>query len=303
MYAKRTMSILESCNEIDDMKVLVFGGHGWIGKQVCELLQKCGINHEVSNARGDSIKEVTDNILESSPTHILCAIGRTHGDGFNSIDYLEQPGKLTENLRDNLVGPVQLAIIAAQYDIHFTYLGTGCIYDRPDPCEYQYTEEDNPDFFGSSYSIVKGYTDMLLKNFSNVLSLRIRMPITDTNHPRNFITKLVGYKKICSEYNSVTVLPVMLPIMIDMMKRRITGTYNFTNPGYISHDDILAMYTNIVNPDHSWENVCTEQHNTVLKAKRSNNTLSTQKLEALYPGVPDIHAAVKTCLVRLRDGE
>lgn len=39
-----------------------------------------------------------------------------------------------------------------------------------------------------------------------MLTLRIRMPITDDFHARNFITKIRGYKKLVNFPNSVTVL-------------------------------------------------------------------------------------------------
>ena len=105
-----------------------------------------------------------------------------------------------------------------------------------------------PNFFGSSYSIMKGTTDNLMKLLYNntCLNLRIRMPITDVNNPRNFITKITTYEKICSIKNSMTVLPELLPIMLDLLKKQVTGTMNFTNPGLISHNEILQMYKEVV---------------------------------------------------------
>ena len=45
--------------------------------------------------------------------------------------------------------------------------------------ENGFNESSLPNFFGSSYSIVKGFTDQLMHLFeNNVLNLRIRMPIT-----------------------------------------------------------------------------------------------------------------------------
>ena len=107
---------------------------------------------------------------------------------YPTIDYLEQPNKLVENIADNLYGPVSLAILCTRYGIHLTYLGTGCIfeYDDTHPMDSTnsadqlgFTESDRPNFFGSSYSVVKGYTDRFMKLYeSSVLNLRIRMPIT-----------------------------------------------------------------------------------------------------------------------------
>ena len=65
--------------------------------------------------------------------------------------------------------------------------------------KHGFTEESLPNFFGSSYSIVKGFTDRMMHMFeNNTLNLRIRMPITASSNKRNFITKIVSYEKICS---------------------------------------------------------------------------------------------------------
>jgi len=132
-------------------------------------------------------------------------------------------------------------------NIHFTYLGTGCIftYDENHPYEKEingFSESSMPNFYGSSYSIVKGFTDRLIKLYNDTaLNLRIRMPITSEKNPRNFITKITSYEKICSISNSMTVLPELLPFVLDMMKNNDVGTINLTNPGLISHNEILKM--------------------------------------------------------------
>eukprot|EP00957_Ditylum_brightwellii_P033189 2514838-Ditylum_brightwellii.AAC.1 len=60
-------------------------------------------------------------------------IGQNHGKIGNhiwpTINYLEQPNKLTKNLCNNLVAPMNLAEECAEAGIHFTYLGTGCIFE------------------------------------------------------------------------------------------------------------------------------------------------------------------------------
>ena len=145
------------------------------------------------------------------PTHVVTLIGRTHGvhNGvkYNTIDYLEQKGKLVENVRDNLFAPLLVAIACERRGIHFTYLGTGCIFSYiKDQEDVGFKESSLPNFFGSSYSVVKGFTDRLMHRFEkNVLNLRIRMPIVGYDNPRNFITKIKIYARICSVPNSMTV--------------------------------------------------------------------------------------------------
>ena len=98
------------------MKILFFGSRGWIGKQFCEYLSKNNVSYMETSVRADNEKEVEKEIQEHNPTHIISFIGRTHGENYNTIDYLEQPGKLVENIRDNLYAPIVLSILCKKYN-------------------------------------------------------------------------------------------------------------------------------------------------------------------------------------------
>ena len=210
-------------------------------------------------------------------------------------------------MRDNLFSPIILADLCSKRKIHYTYLGTGCIFKFDE--EHPFGEEKNgfvesslPNFFGSSYSIVKGFTDQLMSLHKEyVLNLRIRMPITGEKNGRNFITKIVNYEKVCSVPNSMTVLPELLPFVIDMMKNNITGTINLTNPGLISHNEILEMYKEIVDPSFTWKNFSQEEQRSILAADRSNNFLETTKLEELFPEMKHIKESVRERLIEYRE--
>ena len=292
------------------MKILIYGGKGWIGKQFIDIFDKLNIEYVLGNSRVDEFENTKKEILKINPTHILSTIGRTHGiigdKKFSTIDYLENEGKLVENIRDNLFAPLSLALICNNLNIHYTYLGTGCIFNyyQFDNTMYNgFTESSLPNFFGSSYSIVKGYTDQFMNilnncgfQYNNILNLRIRMPINSDNNERNFINKIISYDNICSIANSMSVLPDLIPIAIDLMIKYKTGTINFTNPGTISHNEILQMYKDIVEPNFTWKNFTIEEQNKILLSKRSNNYLSTTLLESLYPSVKNIKDAVRECL-------
>ena len=279
------------------MKILFFGSKGWIGRQFCEYLNENNILYIESDLRADNEKDVEKEIKEYNPTHIISFIGRTYGDNFNTIDYLEQPGKLVENIRDNLYAPIILSILCERYNIHYTYMGTGCIFEY-NISGKKNSEEDAPNFFGSSYSIVKGYTDRLQHMYSkNTLNLRIRMPIINYDHDRNFITKITNYEYICSVPNSMTVLHDMYPIILDMIKKNITGTFNMCNKGVITHNEILELYKTHVDNDFTWKNFTIEEQNKILLSKRSNIELSTEKLYELYPNIPDIKTSIERCMI------
>lgn len=290
------------------MNILVYGGKGWIGQQFIDIVKtKTDVTINTGKARANNYNQLLNDILEYKPTHIVSFIGRTHGKindiEYSTIDYLEQEGKLKENIRDNLFSPLLLAKICSEKNIHFTYMGTGCIfkYDESHPYEKEengFKEQDTPNFFGSSYSIVKGATDQLMfhLNDENCLNIRIRMPITNIDHPRNFITKIINYEKICSIKNSMTVLPEILPIIFDMMVDKHVGTFNMTNPGLISHNEILTMYKEIVDPSFTWKNFTIEEQREILDSDRSNNYLNTEKISFYFPNIKNIKDSVKIML-------
>ncbi len=268
------------------MLVYIVGHKGWIGNMYIDILKKNNINYTFSDFRGES-KEIKNDILSKNVTHILCTMGRTHGtrNGINytTIDYLQDHEVLNENINDNLFVPLSLALFAKEHNIHFTYMGTGCIYSYDDDHDMEtgFMDEEKPNFFGSNYSVVKGFTNELMK-YTDALVLKIRMPIVGYHHPRNFITKITKYEKICSIPNSMTVLDELIPVSIKMMKNNETGLYNFTNPGTISHNEILEMYKNFVDSTFKWKNFTIEEQDKILESKRSNNYLDTTKLESKY---------------------
>ena len=55
-----------------------------------------------------------------------------------------------------------------------------------------------------------------------------------------------------------------------------------TNPGVISHYEILELYKEYVDEDFVWKNFTIEEQNKILASKRSNNYLDTKELEKLY---------------------
>ena len=301
------------------MKILVYGHKGWIGQQFIGILrekQEKTHDYVLGEARVGDIESVLDELTAQKPTHVISFIGRTHGTigskVFGTIDYLEQPGKLRENVCDNLYAPISLALACKERGIHYTYLGTGCIFTYKNKSDFEtfsnnvvgFTESDLPNFFGSGYSTVKGFTDRLMHQLGDtVLNLRIRMPIIGEDNPRNFITKITMYSRICSVPNSMTVLPELLPMVLDMMREKMVGTMNLTNPGVISHNEILSLYKKYVDPEFTWQNFSIEEQSAVIASERSNNLLDTSRLEQFAPNVRPIKQAVKEIMMNYQQSE
>lgn len=275
---------------------LVYGARGWIGGMLCDEIREARPLDRVveAQARLDDCEAVAAELDAVEPQRVVCAAGRTHGPGCPTIDYLEGGVERTkENVRDNLFAPVSLGLMCAARGMHLLYVGTGCIFNHDDTPMgrsadvHRWGEDEAPNFFGSSYSVVKGYTDRLMHQTPlsrTVLNARIRMPIVaDDKHPRNFITKIASYERVIDVPNSVTVLPDLLPLMVDMAARGETGTCNFVNPGAVTHNEVLDLYRRYLKPDLTWRNMSVDEQRHLLKADRSNNELDASRLATLYP--------------------
>lgn len=280
-------------------RFLVFGGKtGWIGQKIIGILQQQGFEAIASQSRIENREEVERELTLVNPHCVINAAGVT---GKPNIDWCED--HKVETLRSNIIGALNLADLTYSKNIHMINIGTGCIY------EYDvnhalgsgigFKENDIPNFTGSFYSHTKGMLDRLMQNYTNVLNLRIRMPISSDLHPRNFITKITTYKKVINIPNSMSVLDDLLPLISQMHMRGLTGNLNFVNPGVISHNEILDFYKKYLNPEFHYENFTIEEQNQILKAKRSNNELDTCQLLKEFPTVPNIKSSVESIFIKM----
>lgn len=278
-------------------RVLVFGKSGWIGGLLGEFLEQQGIPFEYASARLEDRMAIQAELDRFQPTHVFNAAGVT---GRPNVDWCETHRH--ETIRSNVLGCTMLADVCFQRGIHMTYYGTGCIYTydeaHPEGSGKGFQEEDPPNFTGSFYSATKVMVEGLLKEYPNVLILRMRMPIVkDLTHPRNFITKLIRYSKIVNIPNSVTVLPELLPVSIDMaLRKNLTGIVNLVNPDPISHNEILHMVKTHVPAyrDLTWTNFTVEEQAAVIAVPRSNTHLDTTRLQTEYPEVLPIRQSLLT---------
>eukprot|EP00475_Leptophrys_vorax_P011504 TRINITY_DN18062_c0_g1_i1.p1 TRINITY_DN18062_c0_g1~~TRINITY_DN18062_c0_g1_i1.p1 ORF type:complete len:658 (+),score=89.42 TRINITY_DN18062_c0_g1_i1:132-2105(+) len=274
------------------LKFLIYGRTGWIGGLLGKLCEERGIAYEYGNGRLEDRRSIESDIRRIEPTHIFNAAGVT---GRPNVDWCET--HQIETIRANVVGVLTLADVAKQNNLPVMNYATGCIfeYDEKHPLGsgVGFTEEESANFFGSYYSRTKGMVEEMLKAYDNVCVLRVRMPISsDLSNPRNFITKIARYTKVVNIPNSMTVLDELLPISIEMAKRGLSGIYNFTNPGVISHNEILDLYKEYIDPNFKYQNFTLEEQAKVIVAARSNNELDATKLKKEFPEMLDIRSSI-----------
>ena len=278
----------------ESTKILLFGKNGWICGKLSDLLTKHNVAHKIADSRLENREQVNAELDEYKPTHVLNAAGVT---GRPNVDWCED--HKPETIRSNVIGALNIADLCYLKNIHLTVFATGCIfsYDQAHPLGGAgFTEDDPANFFGSFYSKTKGMVEELTKIYPNVLILRVRMPISDDLSARNFITKISKYARVVNIPNSMTVLTELLPAGLLLAQKKVTGVMNFTNPGVISHNEILQLYKEYIDPEFTWVNFTEEEQAKILKAGRSNNCLDTTKLVAALKPELEIED-IKTAMV------
>jgi len=187
--------------------------------------------------------------------------------------------------------------------IHMTYVGTGCIYQYDEEHKIggkAYKENDDPTYVGNSYSVIKGYTDRVMRQYDNVFNARIRLPVNFTVDTRNLVVKVASYARIYDVPNSITILPDILPILIELMRKRYVGSLNMTNPGPIRHSETLAMYAELVDKHKQWEIIGDDQPEAErMRNSRENCALDTTKLQQMYPKLRTAREGIREAIVQV----
>lgn len=265
-------------------------GNGYLGKKFHEYFK----GSVMSTKRIQTEADVEAEIDTYHPKWILNCAGVT---GKPNVDWCEDHKE--ETLNGNVLLPLTIAKVCMRGGIKMMHLGSGCVY-QGDNGGLGFSEEDDPNFTGSFYSKTKAIAEDLLKSYG-VLQLRLRMPVdNDLTNPRNFITKIITYKKVINEPNSITIVDDILKAANVLLEKNASGIYNITNPGVITHEEILKMYQEIVDPTFKYTLMSTDELMKITKAKRSNCVLNTQKLEKEIHITP-VYQAVRKLLQEARD--
>ncbi|THZ34450.1 NAD(P)-binding protein [Aureobasidium pullulans] len=280
---------------------LIWGGNGWVAGHLETLLKDQGKSVHTTTVRMENREAVIEELNRIKPTHVLNCAGCT---GRPNVDWCEDNKAAT--IRSNVIGTLNLADACEQRGIHISVFATGCIYAYDDAHPIGgpgFLETDPANFSGSFYSATKSKVEEIMMNYPNVLCLRLRMPVSDDLHPRNFVTKITKYERVVDVPNSNTILHDLLPAAILLAENNETGVYNFTNPGAISHNEVLGLFKKIVRPEFEWKNFSLEEQSLVIKAGRSNCMLDTgklvRKLEEYGFEVPEVHDAYEQCFKRM----
>lgn len=235
-----------------------------------------------------------EKVLERySPDVVINCIGFT---GRPNIDQCEEEKNKTYNT--NVVIPLILAEACDKAKVHLIHIGSGCVYFGQSPnTEHSCTVDDEclcDDEYGivdtgwketdfanpkSYYSKSKYACDLLLGNMPHVTTLRIRMPISELDTPRNLISKLKEYRKIIHIPNSITFMSDLVRCIDWAIDNKPSGIFHVVNPQPLSAARVMTEFKKYI-PEHEFEIINEQQLDSITKAKRSNCILNADKLQA-----------------------
>jgi len=231
----------------DKIKVLVLG-KGYIGSTLSNFLSIDAENVEVHNVSRDQLNYLDRNELINffanyeaegiSFDHVVNCVGYA---GESNVDDVLDNQELAYIL--NVVFPTMLGSVAQEFEIPSVInIGSGCIYTGKSESEEGFSEMDVPNFRLSNndsswYSKTKHAAELsVTSSYNNSYTLRIRMPFSEVpseGKNRNLFDKLLKYKTILTEDNSVTYLYDLHNVIYNIIiSNEIPyGIYNVTSDG------------------------------------------------------------------------
>ncbi len=272
------------------MRALVLGA-GFLGRRIASAIPGARLADCADiTSRGSVQAAVVSNRAEV----VINAAGKT---GRPNVDECETIRK--ETYRANVVGALTVAEVCEDAGAHLVHLGSGCVfYGRSPHPDGAWRESDFPNPI-SFYSKSKAASDLVLAALPDVAVVRLRMPIDSAPHDRNLITKIARYPRVIAVVNSVTIVSDLLDVIRQIAERRLSGIFHATNPGVVSHRQILALYRELVDPSHTCEIISEEQlvsEGLALKT-RSNCVLADERLAAAGIRMRPVEEALRDVMI------
>ncbi len=264
-------------------KILIIG-NGFLGTRCAEAWPDAVLSGKIIT----SVKDAEDLLDEHKPDSVLNAAGIV---GKPNVDWCET--HQMETIAGNTTLPIMIAEACQKKNIYLLHMGTGCVYYGycSDPRGWKEEDPANP---LAVYTRSKYAADLVLSTLSNIGIARIRMPIDWRSSPANLIDKVVSYKQVIDVINSVTVVEDMIGVFKQLLDKQAAGIFHVTNPGTLKHKELIALYEEYVDPNHTNEWISEQELVTsgLAKKTRSNTILQSGNLEKLGIHMRPIQEAI-----------
>lgn len=271
------------------MNNIVILGEGFVGKNLAKHFEDKNIPYNIfSKQRFDyTNSREFHNYIQNTKSDIKCIINASGYTGVPNVDACEDNKELCWNL--NVGYPLQVLQTCTHFNIPVVHIGSGCIYSGYDK---DYTEQDEPNFGANSnvssyYSKCKDWFEIMSRRHTCHV-LRIRIPFSSENTPKNYFSKLLKYNNLINETNSVTSIAdfnVFVEKFVSKIYEMPYGFYNVVNTQPVRAEQVVDIMKEFGLKNPNWKYIDVKNLDT--KANRSNCVLSTEKIKSFGLELPN----------------
>jgi dTDP-4-dehydrorhamnose reductase len=225
--------------------IYLLGGSGYVGQAYQKLLTTKGIpfkNLKRKDLDYTDVATLVKALRTDKPDFLINSAGYT---GKPNVDACETDK--TNCLFGNAILPGRIAEACEATNTPWGHVSSGCIYTGSRDDGTEFTEADAPNFTFrqnncSFYSGTKALGEEILKNADNVYLWRLRIPFDNIESPRNYLSKLIRYENLLEASNSISQLDEFVAATFACWEKRVPfGTYNVTNPGYVTTREVVEL--------------------------------------------------------------
>ena len=282
--------------------IYLLGGSGYVGLSYQKLLKQKEIpfkNLVRSDLDYTDVATLIGALEADQPEFLINAAGYT---GKPNVDACE--ADKANCLFGNAILPGRIAEACEATNTPWGHVSSGCIYTGAREDGTEFTEKDAPNFTFrqnncSFYSGTKALGEEILSGAKNVYIWRLRIPFDENESPRNYLTKLMRYQKLLQAENSISQLHEFVASTFACWEKQVSyGTYNVTNPGYVSTSEVvdLILESGICQKEYEFFSNESEFMGKAAIAPRSNCIMSSAKLAGAGIEMTPVREAIQNAL-------
>ncbi|QEG20289.1 sugar nucleotide-binding protein [Mariniblastus fucicola] len=282
--------------------IALLGSTGYVGKYFAKHLADQNIDFLTlsrSDTAGYSVDSLAAKLRKERVDFLICAAGFT---GKPNVDACEI--QKSECIDGNAVLPGFLSRVAADVGIRWGHVSSGCIYNGESPSKDGFKETDAPNFSFrtnncSFYSGTKALGEEVLADDRNCFVWRLRIPFSNVDSPRNYLSKLMRYDRLLEARNSLSNLDDYVRACLKCVTGSVpTGVYNLTNPGSVTTRQVVEkmLELGVAKGDFSFFDDEAAFMISAAKTPRSNCVLNSQKAVDAGLEMPDVLDSIERSL-------
>ncbi len=308
--------------------ILLLGATGYIGKAFASELARRKKDftplsrQQVDYTRFDALLEF---LKTKKPAFVVNAAGYT---GKPNVDACEL--HKADTLQGNTLFPQTVAQACAAAGIPWGHVSSGCIYSGAKVVEngktraekdftkpelralveknpsaiHGFTETDTPNFSFrdgpcSFYSGTKALGEEAIAGIGQSYVWRLRIPFDEFDNARNYLSKVQRYSKVYDNVNSISHRADFVKACLDTWELRAPfGTYNVTNPDFVTTRHVVEQIEKILKPSKKFEFWANDEefYKVAAKTPRSNCVMDTTKLLSVGVKIRPVEEALENSL-------